>query len=213
MDQEEIFGKIANAVVEGDEEWVEQLTKDAVKAGLEPLKIINEGLTRGIQNVGELFASGEYFLPDLVLGAKAMEAGLKILEPMLVGSRRDFLGRVLIGTVQGDLHEIGKNIVAMMLKASGFEVFDLGVDVPSEVFINKVKELNPDIIGISALLTTTVHRQREIIDLLEAHGIRDRVKVLIGGAPINQEWAQKIGADGYAEDASGAVTICKELVS
>jgi len=169
-------------------------------------------LTRGIEIVGQNFAAGKFYLPDLLLGAKSMEAGIKILEPLLAGKNRDFLGKVLMGTVEGDLHEIGKNIVIMMLKTSGFEVLDLGIDVPAKKFIEKIKEQRPDIVGISALLTTTVARQKEIIELLEEEGLRKSVKVMIGGAPINQAWADKIGADGYAEDATVAVEVAKKLM-
>ena len=162
--------------------------------------------------VGERFESGEYFLPDLLLGAKAMEAGIAIVEPMLEGTNREFVGRVLMGTVHGDLHSIGKNIVIMMLKSAGFEVFDLGVDVPTSAFIEKIRKLNPDIVGISALLTTTVGCQKEIIESLKEEGLRDSVKIMIGGAPINQNWADQIGADGYAEDASSAAKLAKRLM-
>lgn len=141
-----------------------------------------------------------------------MDAGIKILEPLLDGAQQESKGKVLIGTVQGDLHEIGKNIVGMMLKTSGFEVVDLGVDVPSARFIEKVKELKPNILGISALLTTTVDKQKEIIEILQEEGLRDQIKVMIGGAPINQAWADKIGADGYAEDAITAVNVANSLI-
>jgi len=212
MEQEQILRKLTEGVVEGDEDMVAEWTDKAVNAGIEPLVIINEGLTKGIQVVGEHFASGYYFLPDLLLGAKAMEVGIKKIEPLLAGKNREFVGRVLMGTVEGDLHEIGKNIVIMMLKTAGFEVIDLGVDIPSRVFIEKARELKPDIIGISALLTTTVGRQKEIIELLQEEGMRNQVKVIIGGAPINQAWAEKIGADGYAEDATAAVIVARKLV-
>lgn len=212
MEKEQILSKLAEGVLEGDEDLVAEWIQSAIDAGLEPLTIINEGLTKGIQAVGEHFASGYYFLPDLLLGAKAMDVGIKKLEPLLAGQNRDFIGRVLMGTVEGDLHEIGKNIVIMMLKTAGFEVFDLGVDVPAKTFIEKAKELNPDIIGISALLTTTVGRQKEIIELLEEENLRDQTKVMIGGAPINQAWADKIGADGYAEDATVAVEVAKKIL-
>ncbi|ATW28140.1 corrinoid protein [Candidatus Formimonas warabiya] len=212
MAKEEILKDLAEAVVDGDEEKVAEVTNLAVAQGIEPLEIINGGLTRGIEIVGQNFAAGKFYLPDLLLGAKSMEAGIKILEPLLAGKNRDFLGKVLMGTVEGDLHEIGKNIVIMMLKTSGFEVLDLGIDVPAKKFIEKIKEQRPDIVGISALLTTTVARQKEIIELLEEEGLRKSVKVMIGGAPINQAWADKIGADGYAEDATVAVEVAKKLM-
>ena len=211
MKQEELLKAITQGVTDGDYDLVLELTQKAVNEGIEPLKIINEGLTKGIERVGELFGLGEYYLPDLLLGAKAMEAGVKVLEPLLTGQQRDFCGKVLMGTVQGDLHEIGKNIVGMMLKTAGFEVIDLGVDVPAAKFIEKIKECKPNVVGISALLTTTINRQKEIIELLREEGLREGIKVMIGGAPINAAWAEKIGADGYAEDALGAVTVCKQL--
>jgi len=211
MTQEEILRNLSEAVVEGEEEKVAEITDMAIGAGIEPLEIINTGLTRGIEIVGQHFASGYYFLPDLLLGAKAMETGIRKIEPLLEGKNRKFLGKVLMGTVAGDLHEIGKKIVIMMLKTAGFQVIDLGVDVPSSRFIEKVREHQPNIIGISALLTTTVGRQQEIIELLEEEGLRKSVKVMIGGAPINQAWADKIGADGYAEDATVAVEVAKRL--
>lgn len=212
MANDEILQKIIEGVREGDAAQVSDWTKKAIAAGLEPLVVINEGLTKGIQAVGALFANGTYFLPDLLLGAKAMDAGIKVIEPLMAGQKREFLGRVLMGTVEGDLHEIGKNIVIMMLKTAGFEVRDIGIDVPAKKFIEQTLEFKPDIIGISALLTTTVGRQKEIIELLQEEGLRDKVKVMIGGAPINQNWADTIGADGYAEDASVAVEVAKQLL-
>lgn len=212
MTNEEILQKLSEGVLEGDEDQVKEWTDKAIDAGIGPLAIINDGLTKGIQAVGANFSAGTYFLPDLLLGAKAMEDGIKILEPLMADHNREFIGRVLMGTVQGDLHEIGKNIVIMMLKTAGFEVIDLGIDVPSEKFIEQAKAIKPDIIGISALLTTTVGRQKEIIELLKEEGLRKSVKVIIGGAPINQNWADSIGADGYAEDATVAVDVAKRLV-
>ncbi|WP_088227275.1 corrinoid protein [Desulfosporosinus sp. FKB] len=213
MTNEEILNTIIEGVKEGDEDKVFEWTNKAIATGIEPLVVINDGLTKGIQAVGTLFGNGTYFLPDLLLGAKAMDAGIKVIEPLMVDQKRDYVGRVLMGTVEGDLHEIGKNIVIMMLKTAGFEVLDLGVDVPAKKFIEKAREFKPDIIGISALLTTTVGRQKEIIELLEEEGLKGKVKVMIGGAPINQNWANTIGADGYAEDASVAVDVAKRLLA
>jgi corrinoid protein of di/trimethylamine methyltransferase len=210
---QEALKNVLDAVVEGEVEDVVESTEKAVAAGVKPLDILNEGLVKGIEVVGDRYATGDYFLPDLILGAKAMDAGIGVIEPLLASEKREFLGRVLMGTVEGDLHDIGKNIVIMMLKSNGFEVYDLGVDVPSKVFVEKVKELKPQVIGISALLTTTVDKQKEIIELLQEEGLRIQVKVIIGGAPINQAWSEKIGADGYGEDALSAVGLCKNLLN
>lgn len=213
MANEEILLKIIEGVREGDNAQAKEWTEKAIANGMAPLEVINEGLTKGIQAVGALFAEGTYFLPDLLLGAKAMDAGIKVIEPLMADQKREYIGKVLMGTVEGDLHEIGKNIVIMMLKTAGFEVVDLGIDVPAKKFIEIARELQPDIIGISALLTTTVGRQKEIIELLEEEGLRKTVKVMIGGAPINQNWADTIGADGYAEDATVAVDVAKKLLA
>lgn len=212
MDRDQILTQIMSAIVEGEEELAEKYVQEAIDHQLEPLDILHNGLTKGIEIVGQKFADGYYFLPDMLLGAQAMEKGIKILEPLLVEQDRETAGKVIMGTVQGDLHEIGKNIVIMMLKAAGFEVIDLGVDVPADRFIEAVKDNKPDVVGISALLTTTVARQQEIIELLEEEGLRKKVKVIVGGAPINQNWADEIGADGYAEEATGAVDLVKKLV-
>jgi corrinoid protein of di/trimethylamine methyltransferase len=209
---QEALKDVLEAVVEGNVDAVAELTEKAVKAGIKPLDVLNNGLVKGIEVVGERFAEGDYFLPDLILGAKAMDVGISVIEPLLTSEKREYLGRVLMGTVEGDMHDIGKNIVIMMLKSNGFEVFDLGVDVSSKVFVEKVKELKPQIIGISALLTTTVNKQKEIIELLQEEGVREQVKVIIGGAPINQAWSDNIGADGYGEDALSAVGLCKNLL-
>lgn len=213
MAKEDLLKELSEAVIEGDEDLVGELTDQAIAAGLAPLDIINDGLTRGIEAVGANFAAGKFFLPDLLLGAKSMDVGIKKLEPLMAGGNREISGTVLMGTVQGDLHEIGKNIVIMMLKTAGFAVVDLGIDVPSAKFIEKTKEIKPDIIGISALLTTTVARQKEIIELLEEEGLRRDVKIMIGGAPINQAWADKIGADGYAEDATVALNVARGFMA
>lgn len=212
MESKKRLELLTKGVVDGDDDAVAEHTKKAIEMGIDPLEIINNGLTKGIEIVGEHFGTGYYFLPDLILGAKAMEAGISILEPLLGEKKQKFIGRVVMGTVEGDLHEIGKNIVTMMLKTAGFEVFDIGVDVKSSLFVDKIEELKPDIVGISALLTTTVERQREIIDILTEKGIRDQVKIIIGGAPINQAWADQIGANGYAEDANTAVEVAKDLM-
>jgi corrinoid protein of di/trimethylamine methyltransferase len=201
------------AVLDGDPALVRGLTDQALEQGLAPLAIVEEGLTEGIRLVGEGFQSGSHFLPDLVRGAQSMESALEILEPLLAGTgeKRQLLGRVVLGTVHGDLHSIGKNIVAALLKASGFEVVDVGINVSAEVFVDKVRETGAGLLGLSALLTTTVQQQEAVLEALSTSGLRDSVKVLVGGAPIDQAWADRIGADGYAPDAAGAVVVAKEL--
>jgi corrinoid protein of di/trimethylamine methyltransferase len=209
----EILTKMTQAVVDGEPEDAEELARQALALGLDPLECINQGLSPGIDRVGELFASGEYYLPDLIIGGDAMKAALAILEPALTaGQGRKILGQVVLGTVEGDLHEIGKTLVGTMLTANGFKVADIGVDQPAAAFIAAVKETGATLIGASALLTTTMLHQQEIIEALQEAGLRGQVKVMIGGAPITESWAAKIGADGYAEDAIGAVALAKRLV-
>jgi corrinoid protein of di/trimethylamine methyltransferase len=210
---EEIYLKLTQAVVAGEPEQAEQLAKQALAQGLDALTCINEGLTPGINRVGELFASGDYFLPDLVLGGDAMKAALAILEPALVGNQeRQIAGRVILGTVEGDIHEIGKTLVGIMLTANGFDVTDIGADKSAAEFVSAVKEKRATLVGASALLTTTMPEQQKIIQALEEAGLRDKVKVMVGGAPISQSWADKIGADGYAENAMSAVALAFRLI-
>ena len=214
MSIKELYQAMAQSVIEGEPEEAARLAQQGLEAGLEPLAIIEQGFAAGIKVVGELFAKGEYFLPDLVIGAKAMEEAMAVLESELrrrQETRRTY-GKVVIGTVQGDIHEIGKNLVATLLSVNGFEVLNLGVDVPDETFIAKVKETGANVLGMSALLTTTMPAQGRVIQALEEAGIRDKVKVIIGGAPATQSWADEIGADGYSEDAVGAVALAKRLL-
>ena len=210
---EELLEKLAQAVIDGEPEDAEELAQQALDQGLDPLTCINEGLTKGIDRVGELFASGEYYLPDVIIGGEAMKDALAILEPALTGGQeREVAGRVVLGTVKGDLHEIGKTLVGTMLTANGFQVTDIGIDKPADEFITAVKETNATLIGASALLTTTIPEQQKIVEALVEAGLRDKIKVMVGGAPVTQAWADKIGADGYAEDAIGAVSVAKKLV-
>ena len=210
----ELVTQITTSIVEGKPDETADLTRQALKAGLEPLTIIDEGLTVGMNIVGEKFQTGEFFLPNLVIAASGMNQAMDILKPELESRQQTTksLGTVVIGSVAGDIHEIGKTLVGTMLAANGFQVHDMGVDVANETFINKVKETGASILGLSALLTTTMTVQRQVIKELEAAGIRNQVKVLIGGAPISQEWADTIGADGYADDAIGAVNLAKRLI-
>jgi corrinoid protein of di/trimethylamine methyltransferase len=210
---EEMHKRLAQAVIEGEPEEAEALAKEALEQGLDPLECITEGLTAGIQQVGILFASGEYYLPDLIIGADAMKVALDVLEPMLAGDQqRDVVGRIVLGTVEGDLHEIGKTLVGTMLTANGFLVTDIGVDKKPEEFIAAIKETDADIVGASALLTTTMLQQKKLIDSLEEAGLRERVKVMIGGAPVTEGFAKEIGADGYAEDAISSVDLAFRLI-
>lgn len=210
---EEIYEKLAQAVIDGEVDDVIELANQALDDGLDPLTCINEGLTKGIQRVGELFSSGEYFLPELIIGADVMKSGLDILEPaMLADQKREVAGKVVLGTVKGDLHEIGKTLVGTMLTANGFQVIDIGVDKSSADFIAAIKEEEATIVGASALLTTTMLQQKELVKAIEEAGLREQVKIMVGGAPVTASYANEIGADGYAEDAISAVDIAFRLI-
>lgn len=203
----DLLNRITASIVDGEPDLTVELTDQALAGHIEPMTILDEGLLPGMHVVGQKFSDGEYFLPNLIVAAMGMKRAMARLEPEL-RSRHQAVkaaGTVVIGTVQGDIHEIGKTLVATMLSANGFEVHDLGVDVPADRFIAKVKETGATLVGLSALLTTTMTMQRTIIDALRAAGLRSRVKVMVGGAPVNRQWAEEIGADGYAEDAVGAV--------
>ena len=208
----EMYNKLAQAVIDGEAEDAASLARQALEEGINPLACIDNGLTKGIQEVGELFASGEYYLPELIIGADAMKAALDVLEPALTGDQeREVVATVVLGTVEGDLHEIGKTLVGTMLIANGFNVVDIGVDQPASEFINAIKENDATIVGASALLTTTMLQQKRIIDAIDGAGLREQVKVMVGGAPVTQSYAEQIGADGYAEDAVSAVDLAFRL--
>ena len=208
----EMYNKLAQAIIDGEAEDAASLAKQALDEGVNPLACINEGLTRGIRTVGDLFASGEYYLPELIIGAEAMKAALEVLEPALTGDQeREVVATVVLGTVKGDLHEIGKTLVGTMLTANGFNVVDIGVDKPASEFVNAIKENEATIVGASALLTTTMLQQKTLIDAINDAGLREQVKVMVGGAPVTQSYADQIGADGYAEDAVSAVDLAFRL--
>lgn len=211
---EELFKKMAQSVLDGDSDAAIALAKQAVESNIDPLDAITKGYVVGVNQVGESFANGDAFLPELVMAGEAMKAAVAALEPEMKkrGSKRTMLGKVVLATVEGDIHEIGKSLVGTMLSASGFEVFDLGVDVPAAKIIAKVQEVDANLVGLSALLTTTMVKQKEVIDELDKLGLRRKVKVMVGGAPVTRDWVQKIEADGYSEDAIGAVALAKQLV-
>ncbi|MBS7650921.1 MAG: corrinoid protein [Candidatus Bathyarchaeia archaeon] len=205
---------LASLVIEGDPDAVKSTVKKLLKTGMDPLHIVEGGLTKGIRIIGEKYGRGEIFLTELLMAAEAMKAGMSLIYPELQKHRKELtkIGSVVIGTVAGDIHDLGKNIVAALFSAHGFEVTDLGVDVPDRLFIEKVKELKPDILGLSALMTSTIPKQREIINLLKEEGLRKKVKVMVGGAAVNEDFAREIGADGYAENANDAVERAKILI-
>jgi len=211
---EEATAELRRTVLSYDVEGARQAAKKAVEVGVDPLKAIEEGLAQGIREVGNKFGKGEIFLIELVMAAQAMKSALEVLEPELKRKKKErkTLGRVLLGTVAGDIHSIGKTIVAAMLTANGFEVYDLGEDVPAERFVEKVRELKPDILGLSALLTTTLPEQGIVIETLKKESVRKTLKVIIGGAPASKEWAEKIGADGYGANGVEAVEVAKKLL-
>jgi len=203
---------LAQAIDRGDREKTIELTEKALEAGDNPQVIVSKGLQAGMAAVGEKFSNGEYFLPDMLMAARAMKAALEVLKPALEQTGMPTIGKVVIGTVEGDMHDIGKNVVATFLSGNGFEVFDLGLNVTVQQFINEVKEKKPDILGMSALLTTTMPVMGRVIKALEEAGLRSSVKVVIGGAPVTQDYANYIGADGYAHDGGRAVPVCRKLI-
>jgi len=201
-----------DAVVNGDAKASATVTQQALAEGFDPLRLVNEQMIPAMDEVGRRFESNEYFVPELLISARAMKASLDLIRPLLVARGDQPAGRVAIGTVKGDLHDIGKNLVASLLEGGGFEVIDLGVNVAPEKFIETIKEKQANIVAMSALLTTTMPSMKSTIEALKQAGVRDKVKVLIGGAPITQKYADEIGADGYSENAVGAVALAKKAV-
>jgi len=210
-----IFAAMRQSVVDGAPDTASTLAHQALTAGIAPLDAINDGFVPGMQAVGEEFARGKMFLPDMMASAEAMRAAMSVLDPELkkLGMERPMAGVVVLGTTRGDIHEIGKILVGTLLTADGFRVHDLGVDVAGDTFAAKARELEADIIGVSALLTTTMRNQKSVIESLEKAGLRSRVKVMVGGAPVTRKWAEEIGADGYAKDAISAVTLARQLMA
>ncbi len=206
----DILDQISESLKQGDDEKVFALTKQAIENGLYPKDILDNGLITGMNIIGEQFRKREIFLPDVLMSAKAMYAGLDQLKPLLISEGIPTLGKIVIGTVQGDLHDIGKNLVGIMLKGAGFDVIDLGKDVPPEKFIETAKKENAKLVGMSALLTTTMTNMKKVVDLIKNEG--SDIKVIIGGAPVSKEFADEIGADAYAYDAAKAVEMVKELI-
>ncbi|MDR3560546.1 MAG: corrinoid protein [Negativicutes bacterium] len=205
--------QIKEATISGQAETVKKLVQQAIDGGVGLEAILNDGFIAAMAVVGERFSQGDIFVPEMLVAARAMKIGMAVLEPVFVTSERQFLGKIIVGTVQGDLHDIGKNLVIMMLQGSGYEIIDLGIDVKPEAFVAAVKEHKPDIVGMAALLTTTMKFMKESIDAIESAGLRSQVKIIVGGAPVTPSFAGQIGADRYVPDAGAAIDIVRELAA
>ena len=207
------FNSLAEGVLAGNAGAVESEVKNALSEGLEASHVLEKGLIAGMITVGERFRAGDMFLPEVLMSAKAMHKGLEIVRPLLAQSGQSLQRKVVMGTVEGDIHDIGKKIVGTLIEGNGFNVIDLGVDLRPEVFVQAVEEHRPDVLGMSAMLTTTMTNMKKVIDLLKENGLREKVKVVVGGAPVNEEFAESIGADGYAPDAGVAAELVRKLVA
>lgn len=207
----ELYEKLSDAVVEMEEDLVEQLCNQAVEDGVDAFEAIDQGLSKGMERVGKLFEVEEYFVPELLMCADAMNIGVDILKPHIKGASTSSKHKVVIGVIEGDTHDIGKNLVKLMLETSDFEVVDLGRDVPAQKFVDRAVEENAEIIMISSLMTTTMDAMADVVTILKNLSIKDRYKVTVGGGPISQGFADKIGADGYSKNAADAVRICQKL--
>lgn len=203
---------LKEAIVAGKLEDAKAIVNEAIEAGMDAQDIINNYLIKGMEEIGQRFEEGKAFVPNLLLAARAMKGCLEILKPRLKDASGTSLGTLVIGTVKGDLHDIGKNLVASMLEGCGFEVINLGVDISGQQFVEAVRKYNPQIVCLSALLTTTMSYMKEVIDTLDSEGLRQNVKVLVGGAPVSEEFAMQIGADGYSSNANGAVVLAKRVL-
>ncbi len=210
---EKLFTEIKNIVVAGKHKEIEALVERSIQEGVNLDELINKALITAMDVVGQRFAASEIFVPEMLVSAMTMKKGLDIIKPLLKEDESQSKGKVVLCTVKGDLHDIGKNLVAMMLEGAGFEVIDLGVDSTVDTVMSKIKQLQPDVLGLSALLTTTMSEMEKVINALEKQGIRDRVRVMIGGAPVGADFAEKIGADAYGEDAAEAVSIARDLIN
>ena len=204
---------IQNCVLDGELDEIKDLVQKAVDEGIDPAAIINDGLIGGMNIVAPLFKSGEMFVPEVMESADTMNEGMQVVKPLITDADMPTKGKVIIGTVNGDLHDIGKNLVVLMMESRGYTVIDMGVDVKEEQFVEAIKEHKPDIVGMSSLLTTTMMKIDDTIKMINESGLRDQVKIIIGGAPISQEFADDIGADGYSEDASTAVELCDRMMA
>jgi 5-methyltetrahydrofolate--homocysteine methyltransferase len=209
----EILSKLSSAIIEGDLDSMKGLTDQALDEGYSAKEVLDNGLMPGMDHVGVEFRAGNMFVPEVLRSARAMQASMDTLKPLLAESGEDRAGRVLLGTVKGDLHDIGKNLVGMMCEGAGFEVRDLGKDVEPEQFVEAVKEYEPDVVGMSALLTTTMRAMESTIKALEEAGVRDQIKIMVGGAPVTQDFADQIGADGYASNAASAADMARKFVA
>ena len=211
---EELFQAMRQSIIDGAPDTARGLAETGVRSGVAPLAAIHEGYVPGMSYVGEQFAQRRMFLPDMVASAEAMKAAMEVLEPELkrLGTARPSAGTIVMGTARGDIHEIGKTLVGTLLGASGFKVHDLGVDVPAERFLAVAREVHADVVGISALLTTTMKGQRSVIEAFDREGLRPRVKMIVGGAPVTRQWAEEIHADGFAKDAVSAVSLVQKLL-
>jgi 5-methyltetrahydrofolate--homocysteine methyltransferase len=210
---EEVLKNLKQAIIEGQRNNAIDFTAQLIEAQVSPRRILDEGLISGMSAVGELFKAGEYFVPEMLVAARAMKEALALLRPLLVNTGVEPVGTVILGTVRGDMHDIGKNLTAMFLEGAGFRVIDLGVDVSADKFVEAVKTHKAELVGMSALLTTTMTYTAQVIKALEAEDLRSQVKVIVGGAPVTPEWAVQIGADGFAPDAASAASRCKELLA
>lgn len=206
------FNTIADGVIKGNEKLVRQNVQELIDEGSNPLEIINQGLMAGMNVVGARFKKGDMFVPEVMMAARAMNSGIALVKPLINDGDMPSVGKVVIGTVKEDLHDIGKNLVAMMVESAGFNVINIGIDISPEKFAQAIKEHEPDILGMSAMLTTTMMQMKQTIEYLKNEGLRDKVKIIIGGAPVTQQFAEEIGADGYSVDASSAAELCKKLL-